>query len=149
MSTVVRLFTGVVTFAALLASLYLTGLHIQGPGQESVLCDALSETGCAMALQSRFGAVFGVPVALMGVGIYVALLVALWLDRNRSGGGVATVASLACGALVAGGLFLLGVMAQGRSYCPICLFMDGCNVLLLVSWVRSVVGRGGYQVHAL
>ena len=143
MSTAVRVFTGVVTSVALLASLYLTGLHLKGTGGESVLCDALSATGCSVALHSRFGSIAGVPLALMLVGAYVALLVAWWKERNATSSGIASAACLGTVALVAGGLFLLGVMAQSGSFCPLCLFMDGCNLVLLGVWGHRVLQRGG------
>ena len=96
-----------------------------------------------MALQSGFSAVAGVPLSLLLVASYGALLLALWKDRGPRDRDWAGAASLLCLGLLGAGIFLLGVMAQAKSYCPLCLIMDGCNVLLALAWVSNAMGRSG------
>jgi predicted DsbA family dithiol-disulfide isomerase len=96
-----------------------------------------------MALQSGFSAVAGVPLSLLLVASYGALLLALWKDRESTDRDWAGAAALLCLGLLGGGIFLLGVMAQAESYCPLCLLMDGCNALLTVAWVSTAMGRSG------
>ncbi|MCG8556760.1 MAG: thioredoxin domain-containing protein [Proteobacteria bacterium] len=141
---------------ALLASLvglsgaaYLTHAHIQGGFSDAGLCHTLSDTGCSVAIESGFGALLGVPVPVFAVGLYAALLLAVarGFDDGASRVWAAGAAALACGA-VAGGLFLLGVMAQARSYCPVCIGMDGCNLVLAALWLRRALSLQGPALAA-
>ena len=143
MSRFVRWLTGGVTLVGLGSALYLTRLHFSGGDSGGGFCDTLSEGGCGMALQSGFSAVAGVPLSLLLVASYGALLLALWKDRGPRDRDWAGAASLLCLGLLGAGIFLLGVMAQAKSYCPLCLIMDGCNVLLALAWVSNAMGRSG------
>ena len=80
-------------------SAYLTGVHYGGT---PLLCTGAG--GCEQVQASRFATVAGVPVALLGLGLYLALLgIAIWRGR----GGDATPAPVL---LVLFGLALAGTL---------------------------------------
>ena len=108
MSRFVRGLTGCVTLVGLGCALYLTRLHFSGGDSGGGFCDTLSEDGCGMALQSGFSAVAGVPLSLLLLASYGALLLALWKDRASTDRDWAGAAALLCLGLLGGGIFLLG-----------------------------------------
>jgi uncharacterized membrane protein len=63
--------TGLAT-VGLLLSAYLTVEHLTAPG--SLACPATAAVNCARVTTSEQSTLFGVPVALLGVGFFVAMM---------------------------------------------------------------------------
>ena len=49
-----RVVAFIASFVGLAASGYLTRVHIRGTSEAGGLCDALSDTGCSIAVESSF-----------------------------------------------------------------------------------------------
>lgn len=139
----------IASLVGLASSAYLTRSHIDGPDAGPGLCEALSDGGCAIALHSEFGVVGGVPVSVLAMGLYAALtMVALRGFSGAHARAWATVGAVLSLSGIAFGLFLLGVMAQARAYCPMCLTMDGCNLLLAIVWLPRALRTEGVALSA-
>ncbi|MEE2959257.1 MAG: thioredoxin domain-containing protein [Myxococcota bacterium] len=144
MSKISRIISQLLALAGLSAAIYLTRLHFIGSGAESVLCSTLSDSGCTLALNSPFATIAHIPLSLFLIGVYATLFLAGWFYTGaRNTRPWAIIASILCVVILTGGIFLLGVMAESKSYCPLCLFMDGFNLILSFIWLRSALGQGG------
>ncbi len=117
--------------------IYLSLVHIDlelGGGGIGRLCHALSRTGCEVT-GGRYGALFGLPVALVGAaGALATLVVALLAlarrrdDRHPSHAALVGLAA----ASVAASLLMALLSALEGGYCPFCVVWYGINALLLV-----------------
>lgn len=83
-------------------------------------------SGCAAAARSEWAKVGGLPVAFIGLGYFVGLLV-VWIgSRGKRTGTVSIAAHLA----VAASIFYLGVAAAANLWCVYCLAVHAINLLL-------------------
>ena len=123
---------GVVVAAALAVAdgVYLTLVHIDlelGGGGIGRLCHALSRTGCAVT-GGRFGALFGLPVALYGAAGALATAAAAIaaLRRRREDGHPSHAAVAGLGALSLGAALVMAALsALEGAFCPFCVAWYG------------------------
>ncbi len=113
---------GLVVLAGLgvLVSGYLTWVHYSG---KAALCTGAG--GCEQVLTSRFAVVAGIPVALLGLGLYLTLLgLSLWRALARAGAPplvpLALFGLALAGALYSGYLTYLELFVI-RAICPWCV----------------------------
>ncbi len=131
----------IAAFIGLADSAYLTVEHYRGA---AALC--LVTTGCDKVLTSAYAVIGGVPVAVLGVVFYSAVLIAAFrFYRAKS------VRVLAAGFLLGLGGFLFSAysvylqLAVIRAVCFYCLISAAAATLLLVLWslilVKEIVFR--------
>lgn len=103
----------------LLVSVYMTIFKITS--NESM---CIGSQDCSIVNASRYSEVNGIPVALIGVGGYAALLAVLWLER-RSGFLSQNGSMIFFGLSLTGFLFTLYLVfveiALIKAYCPFCI----------------------------
>ncbi len=122
--------------------LYLVNLKIEDEATgiaSSRVCEALSETGCSIALDSAVSSIGPVPLSLIGVATYciVLVLAVRWWRKSRlphasessafEGSAIAAIAT----ASVALSFALAGYSAWLGSWCIFCIGLYGINLGLL------------------
>lgn len=140
--SVARWVTGGLAVLGLFVAWYLTEFHAQagvGDAVEGALCGAHDAVDCESALHSHYAEVFGIPIALLGVSFYAAVLMLVLFERPeirassdpfRPG----AIAATTFGFGVVYSLFLGGVSAfELGSFCPYCAMLYGINGLGLVT----------------
>ena len=155
-----RIGTGVLALVGIAASLYLLDVHATvAAGQLSGgLCGVSETVNCNSVATSEYASILGIPIALLGLGFYAAVLLltllATGLERRHLS--TATPRVTASGLLHLGfaagtlySVFLL-VVSLGviGSFCPVCGVLYGVNALGFVStglwgqaWTVSVLRR--------
>jgi uncharacterized membrane protein len=131
---------GIAAFAGLFLSLYL--LRTAGHQASPLGCGPGS--GCTQVLAGRWSRWFGVPVALPGAGVYLAILLAsqsrrsqrLW--RRRHAGGVLLAATALAGAAAA--WFVAIQLTAAGAWCKYCVGIHSCG-LVCAAIVWSHAGR--------
>ncbi len=136
--------------AGAVVSLYLIDVHVDvsaGADPAGALCNFGAGFDCSGAASSRFAKLFGVPVALWGLGFYVAAAMA-WVfgvrepasERPPRQGAPGFLAALFLGACVYS-LFLglVSVVAIG-SLCPACVTLYVVNAVAAVAAFRWAGG---------
>lgn len=131
---------GLTTAAAVVGlgvAAYLVWVHIEVTALGRVaggLCNVSAAVNCAAAAQSGYAEIFGVPIALLGLGFYAAVLVTVALSLRRGGdprdplGAPALLVTL-FGLTSLYSLFLLAV-----SVFDVAAFCPACSVLYLVNF---------------
>lgn len=128
-----------------LASSYLSYVHVQGRIGESVggaLCNVDSFLNCDGAAQSSFATILGVPIALLGLAFYVAILAVTVLGLSpkeqqvRAPYSAPAIAVTLFGLSLIYSMFLLGVsLGVLRSLCPFCAVLYVLNLGgLIAAW---------------
>jgi uncharacterized membrane protein len=125
------------SLAGTLVSGYLTWLHLTGA---SALCTGLG--GCEVVQSSRYAWVGPVPVALLGLGAYLALLLlALWRWRGGPAwAGLVLFGLAVAGALYSGYLTYIEVFVLG-ALCPWCV-TSAVIILALAGLAARDLDRG-------
>lgn len=123
-----RVAAAVPAVVGLLAALYLTYSKFFEGGECGV------SAGCSAVQTSSWSEVAGIPVSLVGVLGYVAILVALFALRGELGRGVVMGFSIV-GLLVSAYLMYRATVTLGQ-FCPFCTTSAVCMLLLaiLTSW---------------
>lgn len=89
--------------------------------------------GCETVLTSPYATIAGIPLALLGVGYYLALLVLTRLEGQRSL--IALAALTSFGVAASAGLVYLQVAVIG-AICLYCLISAGTTTLL---WILTLI----------
>ncbi len=116
---------------------YLTVLKVQDEVQgraDSAVCNAVSETGCTIALESSMSSIGPVPVSLLAVATYL-FVIGLGVLAWRAGPGgapfaVAAIKLIAVGSVVYS-IVLAGYSYSQDSWCPFCIGLYAINALML------------------
>jgi protein-disulfide isomerase len=121
---------------------YLTLVHVDlvtGAGGIGRICHALSKTGCEVT-GGRFGDVLGVPVAVIGGGgalaILVTAVVALVRRRDDAHPSHALLVGLAAVALLVS-LLMATLSLVESAYCPFCVFWYLLNIATFAAAVAA------------
>lgn len=134
--------TAAIAVVGILAAGYLVVLHNQIGGGESVdaaLCGIHTAVDCDSVMRSRYSEWFGVPIALLGLSFYVAVLSVVVFDsagvrKTRYPFRPAAIGSTTFAIGVVVSLFLAGVSVfELGTLCPFCAILYAVNLLGLVS----------------
>ncbi|MBF4161547.1 vitamin K epoxide reductase family protein [Nocardioides sp. CBS4Y-1] len=133
--------TFVLAVAGLGIAAYLTYEHVTG--STSLACPATGRIDCAKVTSSSYSSVLGIPVELLGLGFFVALVALTsppaWRSRHRA------VDALRWAAVVAGlvAVFYL-VWAELYRIHAICLWCTGVHVIVVLEFVAVLFA---YALH--
>jgi uncharacterized membrane protein len=102
----------------------------------------LGNGGCSLVNSSKYAEVYGIPVAVVGVGGYLAILALLWMER-RSSFLTGNVTLVVFGLALVGFLFTLYLiyveLALIHALCPFCVTSQiTMTVLFVLSVIRLV-----------
>ena len=121
----------------ILVSIYMTIYKLT---ENPNMC--LGNVGCSVVNSSKYAMVYGIPVAVIGVGGYLAILLLLWMERRNS-------FLIENGTLVVFGLALIGFLftvyliyvelALIHALCPFCVTSQvTMTILFVLSVIRLV-----------
>jgi len=121
----------------LLVSIYMTIYKVTS---NEAMC--VGSSGCSEVNASRYSEVNGIPVAVLGVGGYAAILALLFLEQ-RSGFFEENGTMIFFGISLVGFLFTLYLIyveiALIKAYCPFCLTSQAVmTVIFIISVVRLI-----------
>lgn len=121
----------------LLVSVYMTIYKITS---NDSMC--IGSQDCSVVNASRYSEVYGIPVAVLGVGGYAALLATLWLER-KPGFFKQNGSMIFFGISLTGFLFTLYLIfveiALIKAYCPFCIASQTTmTVIFILSIIRLV-----------
>lgn len=122
-----RIITIVLSLAGMAVMAYLTALHYAGNG--SAFCDLSQELSCSFVNQSRYAEVAGIPMAILGIITFAAVL-ALAVSRNALAIALLTLFS------VIPSLYLSVI--EFFVLRSICIFCEIAKVILLAIFVVAV-----------
>jgi protein-disulfide isomerase/uncharacterized membrane protein len=122
------------------ASIYLANQHIAVLCGDTSICSVSETFDCDKVNTSSYSELFGIPVALYGLGFYFAVAYAALMRRlGRSKlGGLPRVLLLAGLGSVAYSALLAWVSHTIGTWCLFCISMYGINVLMLVAAVLAL-----------
>ena len=156
-------FLGVTTLSlfAIADGLYLTFLHFRhavGAGSKSGICDALSSSGCEIAL-GEAGLFLGIPIAMIGlagaVALFLLALHAFWVDFRvgKDASPAANVVWLLALVSVIASIAMAGVSLREGHFCPMCVLWYFLNVAMFVVAQRglggTLVDRARASIHSV
>jgi hypothetical protein len=102
--------------------------------------------GCDAASASKWGSIFGIPVAIIGAGHFAAMLAITVRTRGRASTPVIWGMRLAA----AGSLVYVGISLGADLICPYCFTIHAANILLLMVLERkSTRAWGGWVGQAM
>jgi len=127
----------ILTILGLLVSIYMTIFKITNNAK---MC--IGSHGCSVVNSSRYAEVNGIPVAVLGVVGYAAILAVLFLER-RPGFFQQNGTLLFFGLSLTGFLFTLYLIfvevALIKAYCPFCITSQAAMTLIfIISVIRLV-----------
>jgi len=127
--------TGILVLAGFGISLYLTIAHFAGT--QSLACSDNGIVNCAKVTTSPQSVVFGIPVAILGLGYFVVALFFYspwaWLSAKR------TIHLIRVGLAGAGMLFVLWLItAELLIIKSICLWCTGVHIITFVLFVITL-----------
>lgn len=127
----------VFTIIGLLVSVYMTIFKITN--NESM---CIGSHGCSVVNSSRYAEVYGIPVAVLGVVGYAAILAVLFLER-RPGFFQENGTLLFFGLSLTGFLFTLYLIyvevALIKAYCPFCITSQVAMTLIFILSVIRLI----------
>lgn len=125
------------TIIGLLVSIYMTIFKITSNDK---MC--IGSKDCSVVNASRYSEVNGIPVAVIGVAGYLALLAAQWLERKpgffQQNGTMIFFALSVTGFLFTLYLIFLEV-ALIKAYCPFCITSQAAMTLIFVISVIRLI----------
>jgi uncharacterized membrane protein len=132
-----RQITIALTIIGLLVSIYMTIYKVTN--SESM---CIGSSGCSEVNSSRFSEVNGIPVAVLGVAGYAAILVLLFLEQ-RPGMFQQNGSMMFFGVSLLGFLFTLYLIfvevALIKAYCPFCLTSQAVMIIIfIISIIRLI-----------
>lgn len=102
----------------------------------------LGNGGCSVVNSSRYAQVYGIPVAVIGVGGYLAILLLLWMERRNaflSDNGTLAVFGLALIGFLFTVYLIYVELALIHALCPFCVTSQiTMTILFVVSVIRLV-----------
>ncbi len=126
--------------AGMAASLYLANQHLSVICGDSSICSINETFDCDKVNTSSFSELFGLPVALYGLGFYFAVAYAAFMRRMGRGRlqGIARLLVVAGIGSVAYSAVLAWVSHTMGTWCLFCISMYGINIALLVAGVLAI-----------
>ncbi len=160
MSGLGRISTGLLALLGIGASLYLLDVHatVEAGQLSGGLCGVSETVNCNTVATSGYAYVLGMPIALLGLGFYVAValltLFGAGLERRQADGTPRDVTAagllhllFAVGTLYSVFLLVISLAVIG-SFCPVCGILYGVNALGVVTtglwgqaWTLAVLRR--------
>ena len=135
-------------------SSYLSWVHLQVTYAEVTvggLCNLSRRVNCNVAAGSGWSEIAGIPIAILGLGFYLAVLASLliWRSRGFANRWLPEVWRLAFGGAVLYSLLLGGISSFVlRSFCWACVSLYVVNfVALYAVWRMERPGLGGLLKH--
>ena len=134
--------TGLLAVIGIGIAWYLTEFHIQAAVGDAVggaLCDAHAVVDCDSAVHSDYAELFGIPISLLGLSFYVAVVGLVLFDREKVRTSSAPYRPAAIAATTFGfgsiySLVLAGISAfELQTLCPFCAMLYGVNFAGLVA----------------
>jgi uncharacterized membrane protein len=126
----------------ILVSVYMTIFKLT---ENPNMC--LGNGGCSTVNQSRYAEIYGIPVALVGVGGYLAIFLLLWMERRNA-------LLTENGTLIVFGLALIGFLftlyliyvevALIHALCPFCLTSQATMTILFILSVIRLARQPSY-----
>jgi uncharacterized membrane protein len=127
----------------LLVSIYMTIYKVTN---NEAMC--IGSGGCSVVNASRYSEVNGIPVALIGVGGYAAILALLFLEQ-RPGFFQDNGTMMLFGISLVGFLFTLYLIVVEvffiKAYCPFCLTSQGVMTIIFILSVARMVKQPQFQ----
>ena len=127
----------------LLVSIYMTIYKVTN---NEAMC--IGSGGCSVVNGSRYSEVNGIPVALIGVGGYAAILSLLFLER-RPGFFQENGTMLLFGVSLVGFLFTLYLIVVEvffiKAYCPFCLTSQAVMTIIFILSVTRLIKQPQFQ----
>ena len=127
----------------LLVSIYMTIYKVTN---NEAMC--IGSGGCSVVNASRYSEVNGIPVALIGVGGYAAILALLFLER-RPGFFQENGTMLLFGVSLVGFLFTLYLIVVEvffiKAYCPFCLTSQAVMTIIFILSVTRLIKQPQFQ----
>ena len=126
----------------MLVSIYMTIYKLT---ENPNMC--LGNGGCSIVNSSRYAQVYGIPVAVIGVGGYLAILLLLWMEqRNRflSDNGTLAVFGLALIGFLFTVYLIYVELALIHALCPFCVTSQVTMTILFVVSVIRLVRQPSY-----
>jgi uncharacterized membrane protein len=132
----------VTSMLGMLVSAYLTWIHWSG---SKALCSGVGD--CETVNNSAYAEISGIPIALLGLGMYLALLALSVYGRRADPGGVPTVALAVFGISLAGVLYSAYLtyieLAVLHATCPWCVTSAILITLIFGLALRDVMRMTG------
>ena len=127
----------------LLVSIYMTIYKVTN---NEAMC--IGSGGCSVVNASRYSEVNGIPVALIGVGGYAAILALLFLER-RPGFFRENGTMILFGVSLVGFLFTLYLIVVEvffiKAYCPFCLTSQAVMTIIFILSVTRLIKQSQFQ----
>ena len=127
----------------LLVSIYMTIFKLT---KNEAMC--IGSGGCSVVNASRYSEVNGIPVALIGVGGYAAILALLFLEQ-RPGFFQENGTMIVFGISLVGFLFTLYLIVVEvffiKAYCPFCLTSQAVMTIIFILSVTRLVKQPQFQ----
>lgn len=138
-----RQFIIVLAIVGLLVSIYMTIYKLT---DNDAMC--IGNGGCSVVNASRYSEVNGIPVALIGVGGYAAILALLFLER-RSGFFQENGTMMLFGVTLVGFLFTLYLIYVEikliHALCPFCLTSQTVMTIIFILSVTRLIKQPQFQ----
>ncbi len=128
----------IASFLGLVDMAYLTEAHYDG---SALVCAAISK--CNLVTTSAFSSIFGIPVALLGLAFYLAMLSGLafyFFHEKRRPVIIALAAISGLASLFS--LYLIYIQAaELRAFCQYCLLSDALTFLIFYLLAKQLRQR--------
>jgi len=125
------------TIIGLLVSIYMTIFKITS---NENMC--IGSKDCSVVNTSRYSEVNGIPVAVIGVGGYAALLAVVWLERKPGffqQNGTMIFFGLALTGFLFNVYLIFVEVALIKAYCPFCITSQvAMTILFILSIIRLI-----------
>ncbi|MCA9569731.1 MAG: thioredoxin domain-containing protein [Myxococcales bacterium] len=132
---------GVLVTSVLAAGCNAYLLNLKFAPHDKAICDVGGLIGCSVINSSPASELFGLPVTLYGVGFYVGLALAALGNEKRTPrfdqvNGLFALGSLAFSAYLGWEAKKIGL------FCPFCITIYACNILLFVAALKGLRENG-------
>lgn len=116
-------------FLGFLDATYLTIVHYKNIAPPCSIAH-----GCETVLTSQYASVFGIPIALIGAGFYLTVLVllGLYMQNKTSQRVLSLLMVISIGSLIISAILVYLQAEVLHAFCQYCLTSEGINVLLFI-----------------
>lgn len=133
LNNVIIILSIILSFLGFLDASYLTILHYK-----NIIPPCSIAHGCETVLTSKFAVIGPVPIALLGVGFYLAILVLLGLLlENKQELKIKLILLAVCSFGLVVSIILVGIQAFIlHAFCQWCLTSEGINLLIFLFTIK-------------